>query len=192
MIDDKQKDGLYSENFKRQLGNGNPANWLKDYPDLPDDMDLVDRLMAIDIKTNLANDLLVKMDIASMANSLETRSPFLDQELMQFAAMLPGDFKLRRLIKKYILKKGIKGLLPPDNIHRPKMGFGIPVGKWMRKELRDYTQDVLLSKRALKRGYFNPNSLRSYINKHLNGDKDHTLGLWALLMLELWHQTFID
>ena len=192
MIDDKNKNILYSENFKKQLTNHNLSDWLRDYPNLPDDMELIDRLMAIDIKTNLANDLLVKMDIASMANSLETRSPFLDQEVMQFAAMLPGNFKLKKLIKKYILKESIKNLVPSDNIHRKKMGFGVPVGKWMREELRDYTQDVILSKRALKRGYFNSDNLKSYVNKHLNGSKDHASGLWTLLMFELWHQRFID
>lgn len=192
MIDDNIKNSLYSENFKKQLTNGNLADWLRDYPNLPDDMELIDRLMAIDIKTNLANDLLVKMDIASMANSLETRSPFLDQEVMQFAAMLPSNFKLKRLIKKYILKKSIKNLLPRGNIHRQKMGFGVPVGRWMREELRDYTQDALLSEHALKRGYFNPDNLKSYVNKHLDGRKDYAFGLWALLMLELWHQRFID
>lgn len=192
MINDNAKNRLCSEDFKKQLNRDSPADWLRDYPDLPNDMELVDRLLAIDIKTNLANDLVVKMDIASMANSLETRSPFLDQEVMQFAAKLPGDFKLKRLIKKYILKKSIKNLLPPANIHRPKMGFGVPVGKWMKTELRDYAQDVLFSKRALKRGYFNPDSLKDYVNKHLDGSKDYSLGMWTLLMLELWHRRFID
>lgn len=192
MIDDNQKNKLYSEDFKKQLNKYNPADWLRDYPGLPDQMALVDRLMAIDIKTNLANDLTVKMDIASMANSLETRSPFLDQEVMQFAAKLPDNFKLRRSIKKYILKKGLKDLLPPSNMHRPKMGFGVPAGRWMRKDLKGYVQSVLFSKHAFSRGYFNPNDLKDYINKHLNADKDHSFGVWTLLMLELWHQRFID
>lgn len=190
MINDDEKNGLYSEDFRKQLSNGNPADWLRDYPGLPADMKLIDRLMAIDIKTNLVNDLLVKMDIASMVNSLETRSPFLDQEVMQFAATLPCDFKLKRLIKKYILKKSVKDLLPPGNIHRPKMGFGVPVGKWMRGELKDYTCSILLSKRALNRGYFNPVNFKDYVNAHLNGKKDHTSGLWTLLMFELWHRRF--
>jgi asparagine synthase (glutamine-hydrolysing) len=192
MINDNEKNELYSENFKAQLSNDSPADWLKDYSGTSCDMELVDRLMAMDIKTNLANDLLVKMDIASMANALETRSPFLDHKVMEFAAMLPSNFKLKRLINKYILKKSIKNLLPAGNIHRPKMGFGVPVGKWMRKELKCYIRDILFSKRALKRGYFNLNNLRDYVNKHLNGNKDHTSGVWTLLMLELWHQKFID
>lgn len=192
MMSDKEKNQLYHHDFKKQLNNDNPADWLRDYPDLPNDMELVDRLLATDIKTNLANDLLVKMDIASMANSLETRSPFLDQNVMEFAARLPGNFKLKGLIKKHILKKAIKNLLPSENIYRSKMGFGIPVGKWMRGQLKDFTQDVLFSHSALKRGYFEPDTLRDYVNSHLSGNVDCGFGLWSLLMLELWHQKFID
>ena len=192
MIRDQIKDKLYSGSFKERLPEDYTADWLRDFPDLPKDMELIDRLMAIDIKTNLANDLMVKMDIASMANSLETRSPFLDPELMQFAASLPANFKLKRSVKKYILKKAIKDLLPHENINRAKMGFGIPVGRWMRKELKDYIQDALLSPRALKRGYFHAGNLKDYVNKHVNGQKDHAFGIWTLLMLELWHQRFID
>ncbi|MBM3251170.1 MAG: asparagine synthase (glutamine-hydrolyzing) [Candidatus Omnitrophica bacterium] len=192
MISYREKDMLYHPGFKQQLDNYNPADWLRDYPALPNDMGLVDRLLATDIKTNLANDLLVKMDIASMANSLETRAPFLDQDVMQFSARLPGNFKIKGLIKKYILKKAIKNLIPAENIYRAKMGFGVPVGTWMRNELKDFTREILFSSRALKRGYFNPDNLRGYINRHIDGNKDHSLGLWSLLMLELWHQRFID
>lgn len=192
MIDENTKNKLYTNDFRQKLSHVSPADWLRDYPDLPKNMELVDRLMATDIKTNLANDLLVKMDIASMANSLETRSPFLDQEIMQFVARLPCKFKLKGLTKKYILKKSIKNLLPRRNIYRPKMGFGVPVGKWMRGELRDYVKDILLSKHALNRGYFNPDCLKDQVNQHINGVRDHTFGLWTLLMLELWHQEFID
>ena len=100
MINDNEKNNLYDENFKKQLNNGNPANWLRDYPCVSNEMNLIDLLMATDIKTNLANDLLVKMDIASMANALETRSPFLDHKLMEFAAKLPAEYKMKMLIKK--------------------------------------------------------------------------------------------
>jgi len=192
MINDSEKDELYSENFKKQVNNGNPADWLKEYPDLPADMKLVDRLMAIDIGTNLANDLLVKMDIASMANSLETRSPFLDYKLMEFAAKLPAEYKLKRLAKKYILKKAIKGLVPEENIHRSKMGFGVPVGKWFRTELKAFINEILLSQCALKRGYFKPEVVKRTIQDHAEGRKDCTFQLWSLLMLELWHKRFVD
>lgn len=161
MINDNDKNNLYRESFKNQLENENPASWLEEYPGLSEDIDLVDRLMAIDIKTNLANDLLVKMDIASMANSLETRSPFLDHKLMEFAAKLPAEYKMKRLIKKYILKKAIKDLIPQENIHRRKMGFGVPVGEWFRNDLKDFLCETLLSSSSLDRAYFKPEAVQN-------------------------------
>lgn len=192
MINDAEKNDLFTEEFKMQLNNKDAGKWLADYPDLPEDMDLVDRLMAIDIKTNLANDLLVKMDIASMANSLETRSPFLDQEVMQFAASLPGNFKLRGFIKKYILKKSIEDLIPSENINRPKMGFGVPVGRWFRAELKSFVVDTLLSGPLTKRPYFKPDALKAMVYGHIAGKRDYSFQIWTLLMLELWHRRFID
>jgi asparagine synthase (glutamine-hydrolysing) len=192
LINDKVKSDIYSPEFKGRIDISSSSNWLKDCAPREEGMQLTDRLMAIDIKTNLPNDLLVKMDIACMSNSLEARSPFLDQEVMQFAARLPADFKLKGMVKKYILKKSIKDLLPDENIRRPKMGFGVPVGSWMRNELKGYVQDTLLSEKALKRGYFTPAQLRLYVTQHLNAEQDHTYGLWALLCLELWHREFID
>jgi len=192
MINDSERSSLYSENFKKMLNNDDPADWLRDYPNLPDDMNLTDRLMAIDIKTNLANDLLVKMDIASMANSLETRSPFLDHRLMEFFAKLPAEYKMKRLIKKYILKKAIKDLIPKENIHRGKMGFGIPVGEWFRNDLKCFLRENLLSKTSLDRGYFRSEAIKSMVEQHISKQKDYSFQLWTLLMLELWHQKFID
>lgn len=192
MINDNDKNELYSGNFKKQLNNDDPAQWLKDYPNLSYDVQLVDRLMAIDIKTNLANDLLVKMDIASMANSLETRSPFLDYKLMEFIAKLPAEYKMKRLIKKYILKKAIKNILPRENIRRSKMGFGVPVGEWFRDELKELLHETLLSKKCLQREYFKPGLIKDMVKQHIEKQKDYTFQLWTLLMLELWHQRFID
>lgn len=192
MIDRDVKNNLYREDFKKRLDNNDPADWLRDYPALPDKMDLVDSLMAIDIKTNLPNDLVVKMDIASMANSLETRSPFLDHKLMEFAASLPAKYKMNGFIKKYLLKKVAQGLIPGENIHRKKMGFGVPVGAWFRDELKDFLCDNLLSTTALGRGYFKPEAIENMVKKHTGREIDYTSQLWSLLMLELWHQRFID
>ncbi len=192
IISDTEKNRLYNESFKEKLGNGKPEDWLRDYPNLSSDVKLVDLLMAIDIKTNLANDLLVKMDIASMANSLETRSPFLDHKLMEFAAKLPPEYKMKRLIKKYILKKAIKDLIPKENLHRKKMGFAVPVGEWFRNDLKGFLREILLSRSSLNREYFKPEVIKNMVNQHIEKRVDYTFQLWALLMLELWHQRFID
>lgn len=192
IINDIEKNKLYSENYKKQLNNANPEDWLRDYPDLSSDMEFVDRLMAIDIKTNLANDLLVKMDIASMANSLETRSPFLDHKLMEFAAKLPAEYKMKRLIKKYILKKAIKDFIPRENLNRRKTGFAVPIGEWFRNDLKGFLCEILLSKSFFNRGYFKPEVIKNMVKQHTEKQADYTFQLWALLMLELWHQRFID
>ena len=192
IINDTEKNRLYSEGFKQKLGNSKSEDWLRDYPNLSRDVKLVDRLMAIDIKTNLANDLLVKMDIASMANSLETRSPFLDHKFMEFAAKLPPEYKMKRLIKKYILKKAIKDLIPKEILQRRKMGFAVPVGEWFRNNMKGFLREILLSQSSLNRGYFKPEVIKNMVNQHIDKRVDYTFQLWSLLMLELWHQRFID
>jgi asparagine synthase (glutamine-hydrolysing) len=127
-----------------------------------------------------------------MANSLEARCPFLDQELVEFAARIPSDLKLRGLTKKYILKEALKGLVPKEIILRKKHGFGVPVGRWFRNELKDYVRDILLSPQALRRGYFNEEILQQLIDEHQSGRRDHGHRLWTLLTFEIWHRVFID
>jgi len=192
MLSDREKEGLYLDSFHAKVRQYNPVERLKEYSkgNLP--MELLDRLLYMDIKTNLANDLVVKMDVATMSNSLEARSPFLDQEVMQFCASLPVKFKMRNLVKKYLLKRVACKHIPLKNIRRKKMGFGVPVGHWMRSQLKDYTRSVLLSKKAINRGYFKKKALNTYVLEHTKGLKDHSFGLWSLLMLELWHNRFID
>lgn len=153
----------------------------------------VDRLLATDVATYLLDDLMVKMDIASMANSLETRSPFLDHEVVEFAARLPERYKLGPLgEQKYLLKKLARRHVPRENIERPKMGFSVPVGRWLRADLHDMAEEVLLGTRARSRGYLDPAPVRRIWNEHQAGAVDRTYPLWTLLMLEFWQREFVD
>jgi asparagine synthase (glutamine-hydrolysing) len=152
----------------------------------------VDAALLTDTMTYLPNDLLVKVDIASMAVSLEARSPFLDHHVIEFAASLPENLKLRGLTTKYLLKRSLKKLLPSDNLTRPKMGFGVPVGHWFRGEMQPFLRENLLSEKAARRGYVRPEVVRRMVEEHTRGEKDYTHQLWTLLMLELWFQRFID
>jgi asparagine synthase (glutamine-hydrolysing) len=127
-----------------------------------------------------------------MAHSLEARSPFLDHVLMEFVASLPPTLKLSGAQKKRILKAALRGVLPDTVLDRPKMGFGAPISSWFREELREMAHDILLSPRALQRGYFQPKVLAALLNEHCAGQEDHAEDLWDLLMLELWHRAFID
>jgi asparagine synthase (glutamine-hydrolysing) len=132
------------------------------------------------------------MDRASMAHSLEARSPFLDHVLMEFAASLPPEWKLAGAEQKRILKAALRGVVPDAVLDKPKQGFEPPLRRWFQEELRDMTHDVLLSTRALQRGYLAEKGIRAVLQEHYSGQEDRSLHLWELLMLELWHEAFID
>ena len=155
-------------------------------------LDAVDAYLAADTDWYLPTDLLVKVDIATMANSLEARSPFLDHHLVEFVARLPSRFKLRGRTSKYILRRAVADLVPPETLSRAKRGFAVPIGRWFRGELRDFLSDHLLSQRASERGLFNRPIVERLIAEHQSGRADHAHHLWVLLMLELWHREFMD
>jgi asparagine synthase (glutamine-hydrolysing) len=184
---------LYSRDFSHQLNGARDgylaglfANLQREFTHL----DPVDAGMAVDVQSYLPFDLLVKVDITTMANSLEARSPFLDHEVMELAAQLPAQLKAPGRDLKALLKRTFADLLPPANVNRRKMGFGVPVGVWFRRELRDFVRDVLLSKQAAERGYFNRLEVERLVTEHQAGRADYAFQLWSLLMLELWQQEF--
>ncbi|MFW2387000.1 MAG: asparagine synthase (glutamine-hydrolyzing) [Polyangiales bacterium] len=153
--------------------------------------DPVNRLLDLDIQTYLTDDILTKVDIASMAHSLEVRCPLVDQDLMVFAASLPGHVKLRGLTTKMILREVAKPLLPEKILKRPKQGFGLPVDRWMREELAPMSRDVLLDQTARERGIFEPSAVEALLQRHQSGEPRGDQ-IWALMMLELWYREFID
>jgi asparagine synthase (glutamine-hydrolysing) len=187
--------GLYSDKFSNLLGRdaGVAERYLAAaFAANPQD-DLLNRMSYVDLHTYLPECLMTKMDIASMANSLETRSPFLDHKVLEFAFSLPGRLKLKGLSgTKWILKETFKDMLPPEIYRRGKMGFGVPLGPWFRGELKGYWQETCLSQKALGRGYFRPEALFKLWDEHQQGRRDHGYKLWALLMLELWHRQYAD
>lgn len=152
----------------------------------------VDRMLDVDIATYLPGDLLPKVDIATMAYSLEARSPFLDQELMEFAATLPAEMKLDGSDGKAILKSALRDVLPSAVLDRPKMGFGVPLVSWFRNELRDLPAERLLDPAAFARGYFQRPAIERLITEHQQGLADHSLRLWTLLALETWHREVVE
>ncbi len=154
--------------------------------------DLLDATLRADVERYLPDDLLIKVDIATMAYGLESRSPLLDHVLMERAAVLPVDLKLHGTTKKYLLKRIARGLLPDAVIDRPKMGFGVPLDRWFRGPLRELAHDVLLGSRLRSRGYFQPDAVERLLREHESGQRNWHYQLWNLLVLELWHQTFID
>lgn len=135
--------------------------------------------------------MLVKIDRASMANSLEGRVPFLDHTLVEFIASLPANLKLRGLTTKYILKKAMKKRLPKGIANRPKKGFGIPVARWIKAELKELVLDMFSPTKIKKEGYFCPQYIESLLTDHFKGRKDNRKLIWTLLVFELWHQKYM-
>ena len=111
---------------------------------------------------------------------------------MEFAASLPADLKLRRFETKYLLKHVLDEFLPADILNRKKMGFAVPMDRWLRKDLKDMIYDVLLDKTSNERGYFRKESIQGLVDEHISGRRNHSFRLWNLLCLELWHKMFID
>src|SRR5579862_232052 len=154
--------------------------------------DLVAGANWADLHTYLPDDLLVKVDVASMAHGLEARSPLLDHVLLEWAARLPVDLRMRGGTLKGLFKAAMAPYLPPAILRRRKMGFGIPIDQWFRAELKDLAYDVLLSRSARERGLWQPDYVQGLLDQHCAGAHNHHTRLWALLMLELWFRTWID
>lgn len=186
------KKQICTEEFLRRTGWADSTNYIVEAYRNSDAPDSIDAALDVDVNTYLPNDILVKVDIATMAYGLEGRSPFLDQEVMEFCASLPSHMKLRDHSLKHMLKKAAQNIIPQEIIHRPKMGFGVPIVHWFKQEIREMAYDTLLSSRALNRGYFHKNVVKQLLDDHVSGVRLRHKQLWSLLMLELWHQMYID
>src|SRR5262249_49320395 len=158
---------LYSDSFRHETAKYRAASIIEPWFAKANGAGIVDAALLTDTMTYLPNDLLVKMDIASMAVSLEARSPFLDHHVMEYAASLPEKLKLRRLTTKHLLKRVLKKLVPEENLTRSKMGFGVPIGYWFRGAMQPFLRETLLSEKALSRGLFQPSAVRHLIDQHV-------------------------
>lgn len=180
---------LFEPEFLHSVGD---SDWVSvvERPYLASDAeDPAERTMDVDVQTYLGEDLLVKMDIATMAHSLEVRSPLCDQRVMELAAALPMAVKVSGSTTKAIFKRAMREWLPRTITDRPKMGFMIPMADWLSGSL---PADVLLDPRALGRGLFREERVRELVREHEDGSGNHEYRIWTLLMLELWFRTYID
>ena len=157
-----------------------------------DAAELFERMQYLDTKLYLAEDILAKVDRASMSVSLEVRAPFLDRRVVEYAASLPADFKLRGKTTKYILKRAIDPLVPPFVTRRPKKGFGVPVAEWLKGRLRPLARDLLSPARLARHGLFDPAYVARLQDEHERGQANHRKLLWTLLVFELWHESFVE
>jgi len=157
-----------------------------------DATDALEQMQNLDTRLYLAEDILTKVDRASMAVSLEVRAPFLDPRVAEFAASLPPNYKLRGRKTKYILKRAVADYLPPFVTRRGKKGFGVPVAEWLKGKLRPLARDLLSPDRVRRAGVFNPEYVTKLQDEHERGIANHRKLLWTLLMFELWHESFIE
>jgi asparagine synthase (glutamine-hydrolysing) len=168
-----------------------PYATIRDYVTRSDARTILDHLLYADTKTYL-HELLMKQDQMSMAASIESRVPFLDHPLMEYAARLPQAMKLRGLTTKYVLRRAMQGVLPEAILTRRKMGFPVPIGRWFAGEYRRVLDEFVLGGRAARRGLFNVEYVRRLVDEHARGEGAHAERLWALVNTEIWQRLFID
>ncbi len=190
----------FSPEMKRELYRGVITSGLKDY----DPFSVMDAYFArtrgwdplartqyVDVKTYLVDDILTKVDRASMAHSLEVRVPFLDHEVMEYAARMPSRFKLQGGEGKYVFKRALKDLVPAEAMNRPKMGFSIPIAAWFRGELKPLFEQRVLGPRSFLSEWCDVKPVRGWWSQHQQGLRDYSYHLWALLVLECWGERFL-
>ena len=168
------------------LGSTEPASLLSGAGSILKGLSDVERMMAFDMLTYLPDDILVKLDRASMGVSLETRVPFLDHRVVEFAWSLPFDYKLRNGVTKWPLREVLYKYVPRTLVERPKMGFGIPIGSWLRGPLKDWCESLLNESRLRQEGFFNPKPIRQKWAEHLSGKRNWQYHLWDVLMFQAW------
>ena len=188
-FDDADKEAGYGEAL-RGAAAASAVDFLEPYFAEADG--LVAGANRADIHTYLPDDLMAKVDIATMAHGLEARAPLLDHVLLEWAAEIPADIKLARGVTKALFKSAMAPYLPRQILDRPKRGFGIPIDGWFRNEIKELAHDTLTSSSARQRGLFKPGYVQTLLDEHCAGRADHQNRLWALLMLELWFQMWID
>lgn len=177
---------LYRDDFIEQLPNEDPFAFFESAWKAVGDRDLISRASLADLVTYLPCDLMTKVDIASMAHSLECRQPFLDYRLVEFAAKLPSRLKFSYWGSKLLLRKAFDRELPRQIWTRKKMGFGVPIADWFQKELRGFLQDHLTGADVRSHQFFQPEMLQQLVDQHLSGQVNHCYRLWNLLILEMW------
>ncbi|MCG2678270.1 asparagine synthase C-terminal domain-containing protein, partial [bacterium] len=166
---DETLENLYTKEVKEEIKRGELTSIFRSYFTLSQERDFLSRTLYCDIKTWLPDDLLVKIDRMSMATSLETRVPYLDHRIVELCTSMPIHLKLKGFTSKYILRKAFSSLIPEEILKRRKQGFTVPLTPWLRKELKEFAQEILSQNNIAKRGYFNYNYIKHILKEHFAG-----------------------
>jgi asparagine synthase (glutamine-hydrolysing) len=190
---ENSRSSMYTQDYFAQLRDHDPfERHLSEFRKVQH-LDIVTQMQFVDVHTYLTDDILVKVDKASMFNSLETRAPMLDQCLVEYVSSIPSALRVRNGVLKYLLKKVASDFLPVEILTRSKRGFGIPIQHWFRSDLMAFSYDLLDSPRGRQRGIFDPQFIRHLLKAHIVRRRgDFSDAIWALLCLELWFQVYMD
>lgn len=192
LLSHAEKLALYRPEWQKKLATLDSFSLMqRDFAEVRG-LDPINRMLWMDLKWLLPGNNLVKPDRMGMAVGLEARVPFLDTRVIDTALAMPGEYKLRGDVPKYILKEAMKEKLPHEILHRPKQMFTVPIGEWFKTHLAALLSHVLLSERANARGLFEPSAIRAHVEDHVAGRANHTRMLRALVALEIWHRLFVD
>jgi asparagine synthase (glutamine-hydrolysing) len=186
-----ERRNLLSPEIVAAVGDRDAFDVLREHVERSQNYDDVSKILYLDMKMYLESDILAKVDRASMACSLEVRVPLLNNLMLDFARLVPSNFKLRGMTRKYLLRKALAKRLPQQIIDRPKKGFGLPISSWLCADLRELMLDTLSEAHLRPQGIFDPAAVTRLIDEHLARRRDNRMVLWALLIFELWHQRYL-
>ena len=192
IFDGEQRNALYTDEFSAALGGSDALETIVAPWQAASGLDVRDIMLEVDSATYLPGDLIAKIDIATMAHALEARSPLLDHEVLELAAALPAELKIRGREKKWILRRAMRGWIPDEILDRPKQGFSVPVSDWLRDELSAWAREVLLDRGTLARGWFRERGVRDMLGRHAAGWDAEAPRIWSLLVLELWQREVVE
>jgi len=189
---EEYRDLMYTDAFRAATASVAPSDYYRAVWEQADGCDDVDRVLCLDFKTYLPDQLLTKMDVSTMAHSVEARSPLLSKDLIEFAALIPASMRLRGYNTKYLLKKLAARYVPPEIVYRKKRGFVMPISGWLRGELAGSMRAVLQSRSFAERNWIRPDSVHRMIGEHSSLQRNWSEQLWTLFVLELWARTALD
>lgn len=191
ILNEKRRKDLYLQAVQDEIDFSWVNNQLTSYYNSENASYPLDRIFYQDIKTYLPEDILAVTDRMSMRHSLEVRVPFLDHKLMEFCATIPAEMKLRHLRKKFLLKKGVAHLLPPEIINHKKQGFVGPMSIWLQNDLKEYALEILSESTLRRHGLFNPKTVSNILEEHFTRKETHSTLIWALMVFETWHRMYM-
>ena len=186
------KEQLFTDNIKKQIQDYDSSTKILEYFDAENAEHLIDKMLYTDLMTRMPDHLLALVDRMTMAHSLESRAPLIDYKIVEYAASIPGELKLKGYRLKYLLRKIASQYLPSELINRKKVGFGFPLGKWMRTDLRVFLENLFAQSRFVDLGIIERVYLQNLWQEHLSGKADHNYRLWILINLEIWYRIYFE